>query len=59
MQALYNAYPVSSEGEVSARTAYQQGLEAVVRRGMNGIGNVSEVAYFVDALAGPRIVLAQ
>ncbi|MGC2128765.1 MAG: glycosyltransferase [Candidatus Aquilonibacter sp.] len=59
LQALYNAYPVTSESESSARTAYQQSLEGVIRRGVNGIGNVSEVAYFVEALAGPRMVLAQ
>jgi hypothetical protein len=59
MQALHNAYPVNSESERSARALYLQNLEAVIQRGLKGIGNVSEVAYFVEALAGPRMVLAQ
>jgi glycosyltransferase involved in cell wall biosynthesis len=59
MRALHDAYPVNSESERSARALYLQNLEAVVQRGINGIGNVTEVAYFVEALAGPRIVLAQ
>ncbi len=52
VQQIYQWYPARDAGETAARSAFLQSLQGIVQRGLNGIGNPSEVIEFARSLAG-------
>lgn len=56
LQDVYNAYPPRNDRERQLRAGYAAGLQGVIQRGVNGLGNPDEVANFVLALAGPAVL---
>ena len=58
LQDIYAAYPARNDSETQTRERFISTLQQTIQQGVNGRGNVSEIAQFAMKLAGAEGVKA-